>query len=180
MSTRKIKDAVDLSTGEKVYYKSHAKATYMSDGRTVEDAIKTAGGGGGSEELSEIMTSIENINTEIENINTAIEGRPELKYVVRDTSPVNLASAAVNTCYVYTGVAGNMKISKFGTPSGIECRYAFRFRGATSLTIPSSVIWVNGSIPDIDSSAHYELSVVATQTADGYVYKAVLGKFLEL
>lgn len=46
MSTRKTKDAVDLSTGEKVYYKSHAKATYMSDGRTVEDAIKTAGGGG--------------------------------------------------------------------------------------------------------------------------------------
>lgn len=46
MSTRKIKDAVDLSTGEKVYYKGHAKATYMSDGKTVEDAIKTAGGGG--------------------------------------------------------------------------------------------------------------------------------------
>ena len=37
MGTRKIKDGkVD---GEKVYFKGHAQATYMSDGRTVEDAI---------------------------------------------------------------------------------------------------------------------------------------------
>lgn len=45
MSTRKIKDGkVD---GEKIYFKGHAKATFMSDGRTVEDAIKQAGNGGG-------------------------------------------------------------------------------------------------------------------------------------
>lgn len=37
MSTRKIKDGkVD---GEKVYFKGHAQATYMSDGRTVEEAV---------------------------------------------------------------------------------------------------------------------------------------------
>lgn len=39
MATRKIKDAKDLSTNELIYFKGHAKATYMSDGRTVEDAI---------------------------------------------------------------------------------------------------------------------------------------------
>ena len=39
MSTRKIKDAKDLSTNELIYFKGHAQATYMSDGRTVEDAI---------------------------------------------------------------------------------------------------------------------------------------------
>ena len=39
MSTRKIKDAKDLSTDELIYFKGHAKATYMSDGTTVEDAI---------------------------------------------------------------------------------------------------------------------------------------------
>ena len=39
MSTRQIKDAVNHSTGELVYFKSHAKATFMSDGKTVEDAI---------------------------------------------------------------------------------------------------------------------------------------------
>jgi hypothetical protein len=39
MSTRQIKDAVNHSTGELVYFKSHAKATFMSDGKTVEEAI---------------------------------------------------------------------------------------------------------------------------------------------
>lgn len=47
MATRKVKDAKDLDTGELVYIKGHAKATYMSDGRTVEDAINAGGGGGG-------------------------------------------------------------------------------------------------------------------------------------
>ena len=37
---RKIKDAKDLSDGSLIYFKGHAKATYMSDGSTVEDAIK--------------------------------------------------------------------------------------------------------------------------------------------
>lgn len=44
MATRKIKDAKDLSTNELIYFKSHAKATYLSDGRTVEDAIAGLGG----------------------------------------------------------------------------------------------------------------------------------------
>ena len=39
MSIRKIKDIIDLETNELVYPKSHAKATYMSDGITVEEAI---------------------------------------------------------------------------------------------------------------------------------------------
>ena len=39
MSTRKIKDAVDHGTKEFIYFKGHAKATYMSDGSTVEDTI---------------------------------------------------------------------------------------------------------------------------------------------
>lgn len=38
MATRKIIDA--KHNGEKVWLKSHAQATYMSDGTTVEDAIK--------------------------------------------------------------------------------------------------------------------------------------------
>ena len=40
MSMRKIKNAVNNTTGELIYFKGHAQATYMSDGSTVEDAIK--------------------------------------------------------------------------------------------------------------------------------------------
>ena len=47
MSIRKIKDARDLSTNELIYFKSHAKATYMSDGRNVEEAINQIGAGEG-------------------------------------------------------------------------------------------------------------------------------------
>lgn len=39
MATRKIKDAKDYASGSLIYFKGHAQATYMSDGRTVEDAI---------------------------------------------------------------------------------------------------------------------------------------------
>lgn len=49
MATRKIKDARDLSTNELIYFKGHAKATYMSDGSTVEDAINQIGTGEGTQ-----------------------------------------------------------------------------------------------------------------------------------
>lgn len=45
MANRKIKDAKDLQTNELVYFRGHAKATYMSDGRTVEDAVNSMSGG---------------------------------------------------------------------------------------------------------------------------------------
>lgn len=54
MSTRKVVDAKNLDTDELVYFKSHAKATYMSDGTTVEDAIKTAG----TESLTVTVTGV--------------------------------------------------------------------------------------------------------------------------
>lgn len=41
MSMRKIKNAVNNTTGELIYFKGHAKATFMSDGSTVEDAINS-------------------------------------------------------------------------------------------------------------------------------------------
>lgn len=115
---------------------------------------------------------------ELAEINTAISNRVELKYYVRDVSPVTLSSAALNSCYIYTGAAGDVRINNLANPKSSEARYEFRFSGATSLTIPSKVIWANGEVPEIDSTAYYELSIVATQTADGYVYKAVLGKFM--
>lgn len=62
MSTRKIKDAKDLSTNELIYFKGHAQATYMSDGRTVEEAITASSVGsssGGNTDLSNYATKAE-------------------------------------------------------------------------------------------------------------------------
>lgn len=41
--SRQIKDIKDKNTGQLIYPKSHAKATYMSNGQTVEDAINNKG-----------------------------------------------------------------------------------------------------------------------------------------
>ena len=49
MATRQIKDAKDLTTNELIYFKGHAQATYMSDGRTVEEAISNINGGSSSD-----------------------------------------------------------------------------------------------------------------------------------
>lgn len=40
---RKVRDARDLSSNELVFFKGHARATYMSDGANVEDAINVIG-----------------------------------------------------------------------------------------------------------------------------------------
>lgn len=36
---RKVKDAKELTSNELIYFKGHAKATYMSDGKTVEESV---------------------------------------------------------------------------------------------------------------------------------------------
>ena len=48
MANRLIKDAKDTKSNELIYFRGHAKATYMSDGRSVEDAINNISEGGGS------------------------------------------------------------------------------------------------------------------------------------
>lgn len=57
MANRLIKDAKDLKTGELIYFRGHAKATYMSNGATVEDAINSIGSSGGSGGSSADMTN---------------------------------------------------------------------------------------------------------------------------
>ena len=49
MANRIIKDAKDTKSNELIYFRGHAKATYMSDGRTVEDAINSVGTGSGAD-----------------------------------------------------------------------------------------------------------------------------------
>lgn len=47
MADRILKDAKDPKNNNLIYFRGHAKATYMSDGRTVEDAINNIGNGSG-------------------------------------------------------------------------------------------------------------------------------------
>lgn len=63
---RKVKDAKDLGSNELIYFKGHAKATYMSDGTTVEDAINNIDIEGGTD-LSDYATK-EELNSKQDTI----------------------------------------------------------------------------------------------------------------
>lgn len=65
--TRKVKEAKDLESNELIYFKGHAKATYMSDGRSVEDAINQIGAGGGTVDLSGYATKAE-LNGKVDKV----------------------------------------------------------------------------------------------------------------
>lgn len=63
MGTRKIKDAKDIKTEEKIYFKGHAKATYMSDGVSVEDTINNIKENIGNVDLSGVLSKSEASST---------------------------------------------------------------------------------------------------------------------
>ena len=137
MSTRKIKDGkVD---GEKVFFKGHAKATFMSDGRTVEDAIKQAGtGGGGSSSGSG-------------------SAYPRINYAWTSGSE----TISPNTFHVWGSVTG-LTIEFGEEVSGVANEYLFQFTSGTtptSLTLPDGIQWVNGA-PNINANKTYQVSVV--------------------
>lgn len=134
MSTRKIKDAVDLSTGEKVYYKGHAKATYMSDGRTVEDAIKTAGGGGG-------MAVIDH-GTE----DTTFTLTPNVihKWGLVDSLTLTVPEDSEGIVSSY--------------------RVVFVADSSFVLSLPSNIVWANDEAPDFsEDGMQYEINIIGSK-----------------
>ena len=56
---RKVKDAKDIKTNELIYFRGHAKATYMNDGSTVEDAINTLSENNNSTDMSNYYTKVQ-------------------------------------------------------------------------------------------------------------------------
>lgn len=77
---RKVKDAIDLKTGEKVYFRGHAQATYMSDGRTVEEAVKSGGGGSYDdteikEDISELQQKDAQTDTKLTELSEELGGK---------------------------------------------------------------------------------------------------------
>ena len=77
---RKVKDAVDLGTKEKIYFRGHAKATYMSDGRTVEDAIKSGGGSGYDD--TELRNELTEQGSKLAELSQEIAGDNKINFSV--------------------------------------------------------------------------------------------------
>lgn len=164
MATRKIKDAQDTTTNELIYFKGHAKATYMSDGRNVEEAINQIGTGEGG--------------------GTSSDGRKEVIYCESlDGYNIVIDSMKPNVVYWCAGVE-NLTIESFEDPiMGMDTYDIFtaiiqlgESSDTISLTLPDNVRWANGVIPEITPDYH-ELSISRIADGDYSDYFAVLTSF---
>jgi hypothetical protein len=111
MSTRKIKNARDLKTDELIYFKSHAQATFMSDGSTVEDTINDIKGNGGgdlsnyvtTEQLNtslsgkqDTITDLINIRSKVGMVDTLSSGVDELTDLISEVSRTAVTGISIN------------------------------------------------------------------------------------
>lgn len=116
-----------------------------------------------------------------EHINgIAQELAQKMNLSVVSQSSSTISSAQADTAYIITNTsAGEVKVSALAAPASgvLMARYVVMFTGATSLTLPSGVLWADGKVPAIDSSVHYELSIVGTRFGSTMVYKAILAGF---
>lgn len=92
MSTRNIKDAKDLSTNELIYFKGHAQATFMSDGRTVEEAINDIETSGGTTDLSNVVQYDKDGQAVIKN-GTLVDGNRGIYYALPSADDDGKANA---------------------------------------------------------------------------------------
>lgn len=92
MATRKIKDAKDLSTNKLIYFKGHAQATFMSDGRTVEEAINDIDTSGSTPDLSNVVQYNEDGQAVIQN-GTIYDGNSGILYALPSASAIDRGEA---------------------------------------------------------------------------------------
>lgn len=193
MATRQIKDAKDLITNELIYFKGHAKATYMSDGRTVEEAVNSmSGGSGGSIDTSNLVTKdelaqkqdvisdIDTIRTNAANYKGTVtsvkingqskspsNGVVDLGYVNKQLSTSTSSSMTLspNIYYRNTNTSLSTLTITLGSVSNsnILNEYFIEFTtgsSGTTISLPSSIKWVNGVTPTFENGKTYQISIV--------------------
>lgn len=141
MATRQIKDAKDLSTNELIYFKGHAKATYMSNGITVEDAIN-------------------NINQSGNDGGTS-SGSGAYGLVEHGTSDTTF-TLTPNTFHVWDEVT-ELTLTFGEETTGVANEFLFQFTSgatATTLSLPSELKWANDSAPTIEQNMIYQVSIL--------------------
>lgn len=139
MGNRLIKDAKDLTTNELIYFRGHAKATYMSNGSTVEDAINSINTGG--------STNI-SIGNKALSTTTAISMTLTPNVYHRNIN-TNLSSLAITLGEITDPTILNEYFVEFTTGTA-----------GTTISLPSNIKWVNGEAPTFDASCTYQVSIV--------------------
>ena len=151
MSTRQIKDAKDLSTNELIYFKGHAQATYMSDGRTVEEAITSSTGGSGNITMNPI-TSMQFV-TPAANIPIPVNTVKVITSVNTTNQTFTLLTSALNT-----NLAGITKEQKFEIVFNISASLTTAPTITFNTGSVGTIYWINGEAPTFEVGKFYEVS----------------------
>lgn len=140
--TRKVINAKDLNTNKLVYFNGHAKATYMSDGSTVEDAINNINMNLGNCAYPLIAYTVD----ELESTTTIL---PNKFYLISNTDTSD-------------GSVNNLSIVFGAEIEGVVNEYIFQFTSGSDMTfsLHDSVMWVNEEIPIIEPGYTYQISIV--------------------
>lgn len=150
MSTRKVMDAKDLDTNELIYFKGHAKATYTSNGKNVEEAF-----------LDKQDTLVSGTNIKTINGNTITgSGNVNTGYPISDVTGTSV-SMKPNTLYRLETPQSSLTIT-FQNPtySDIANEYVIEFVCGGTVSLPSTIVWANGKLPTFEVGSFYVLSVV--------------------
>ena len=143
-------DAKDLDTNELIYFKGHAKSTYTSNGKNVEEAFL---------DKQDTLVSGTNIKT-INGNNITGSGNVNTEYPVTTVSSSNV-SMKPNTYYRLTTGQSSLTIT-FQNPtySNIVNEYVIEFVCGGTVSVPDTIVWAGGKVPTFESGNTYVLSVV--------------------
>ena len=158
MGNRKVKDAKDLDTGEKIYLKSHAKATYMSNGKSIEDALND-GDFLTKESADALYQPQGNYLTSIPD-NYVTEDELNIPLENHGTGDI-IFELTPNVYHVWSEVPSLTLTLANVTDSSIYNEYMFEFTSgstATSLSLPIEIAWVTE--PIVDANKKYQCSIV--------------------
>lgn len=175
MANRLISDAKDLKTGELIYFRGHAKATYMSNGATVEDAINSISSGGSGADMTNYytkaqidakgyLTSHQNIKT-INGTSLIGSGNVTIGYKPLQTSTSNSMTLIPNVYHRNTNTSlSSLNITLEAiSDTTILNEYFVEFTtrsSGTTVSLPSSIKWANGETPTFEASTTYQISIV--------------------
>lgn len=157
MSQRKIKDAKDLENNELIYFKGHAKATYISDGTNVEDALTKK-----QDEIKDLDTIRQNASRTIPTKISQIENDINLGSipVVNHGTSDTIFELTPNVFHKWDTVS-ELTLTLAEADENIYNEYMFQFTSgdtATTFSVPNTVQWVIQ--PNILSNRTYQCSIL--------------------
>ena len=155
MNTREIVDAINIDTKEKVYFKGHAKATYMSNGKSIEDALND--GDFLTREVAE--REFQPIGDYAEEVDLA--GKSDKIPVVDHGTGETTFVLTPNVYHKWGTITALSLTLEAVSDATVYNEYMFEFVSgttATTLSLPDTISWV--SEPSVEAGKTYQCSIV--------------------